>query len=275
MTRRPGETYAELRAAMAARHDAAALDRLDAAHALAVRTHQGRVRRSGDPYVTHPVAVALLLVTWDRPTDVVLAGLLHDVIEDGATREEVHAVAGPHAARLVAKHDRLEPGRFLERFRAAAGLWTRDGRAASTIKVADRLHNARTWESVPRDRVLLKARQTLDVVAPVAVALGLRDAGGELQTRSTAALAGAVLGNGHTPGLTPSWALVDGRSSRFLDRAVRLLPPEMRDRYRVEWFGDLAALPAGRERTRFAAGLLWSAAAIRADCAGRRRPSPR
>ncbi|WP_088281020.1 HD domain-containing protein [Kineosporia sp. A_224] len=275
MTRRPGETYAELRAAMAARHDADALDRLDAAHALAAHAHQGRVRRSGDPYVTHPVAVALLLVTWDRPTDVVVAGLLHDVLQDGVTTADVRDVAGAWVARLVEGHEHLRAGHRLARSRAVGRLCTRTGRAVGTIKVADRLHNARTWKAVPQELVVLKARQTLDVIAPVAVALGLRDVCGELQTRSTAALAGVVVGSGFPPGPTRSWALVDGRTSRLLDRAVRLLPPGLRDRYRVEWFGDLAALPAGRERTRFAAGLIWSAAAIRADRAGRRRPSRR
>ena len=241
---------AYLRAAMAAHASADGLDRLDAAYALAKTTHRHNRRYSGDPYVVHPLAVAHLLAVWDEPGEVVLAGLLHDVLDDGAQREDVVRVAGPYVLRLVVAVNRMhtEPGGVVARDVRRLRLVTPFGRQVAMVKLADRLHNARTWGYLPPHKARTKAINTLQLLTPMASALGLAAVERELSELSYRTLGGVAVGD-----------------SCHVMRAVALLPATERDRWSTEWEADLAHLPPGRERLVFGLGLLWSALTIRAD----------
>src|SRR5689334_22199552 len=100
MTGRPGETFAELQAVLRGRLGPDDAARLDAAYAYAETVHAGQRRASGDPYVTHCLAVATLLAGWGQSADVVIAGLLHDVLDGAPDLEEARDIAGDEVVAL-------------------------------------------------------------------------------------------------------------------------------------------------------------------------------
>jgi GTP pyrophosphokinase len=151
------------------------------------------MRRSGDPYITHPLAVASILAELGMDTTTLVAALLHDTVEDtGYTLEALTAEFGTEVGHLVdgvTKLDRVELGNAAEgeTIRKMIIAMARDGRVL-VIKVADRLHNMRTMRFLPPEKQVRKARETLEVIAPLAHRLGMATVKWELEDLSFAIL---------------------------------------------------------------------------------------
>ncbi len=153
--------------------------------------HQGQTRQSGDPYVTHPIAVARILTPLHMDAQSIVAALLHDVVEDTEiSYEQIAEKFGQPIADLVDGLSKLEKIHFetredaqAENFRKMLLAMARDVRVI-LIKLADRLHNMRTLESMRRDKCERIARETMEIYAPIANRLGLNDLYQELQDLS-------------------------------------------------------------------------------------------
>jgi len=153
--------------------------------------HQGQTRQSGDPYISHPIAVARILTTLRLDVQAIIAALLHDVVEDtGITAEQVAEKFGKPVAKLVDGLSKLDRIQFetredaqAENFRKMLMAMARDVRVI-LIKLADRLHNMRTLESMSHDKCERIARETMEIYAPIANRLGLNDIYRELQDLS-------------------------------------------------------------------------------------------
>lgn len=153
--------------------------------------HQGQKRQSGDPYISHPIAVARILATLRLDVQAIIAALLHDVVEDTSiTTEQVAEKFGKPVAKLVDGLSKLDRIQFetredaqAENFRKMLMAMARDVRVI-LIKLADRLHNMRTLESMSHDKCERIARETMEIYAPIANRLGLNDIYRELQDLS-------------------------------------------------------------------------------------------
>jgi len=151
--------------------------------------HQGQLRKSGDPYITHPVAVAEILVEFGLDPATIAAALLHDTVEDtNYSSEKLRADFGDEVASLVegvTKLDKLTygPTAEAETVRKMVVAMAKDIRVL-VIKLADRLHNARTWQYVDPESSARKARETLDIYAPLAHRLGMNAVKWELEDLS-------------------------------------------------------------------------------------------
>ena len=153
---------------------------------LAEERHRGQLRKSGDPYITHPLAVATILAELGMDTTTLVAALLHDTVEDtGLTTEEVASHFGSEVAHLVegvTKLDKVKYGEAAEAetIRKMIVAMSRDPRVL-VIKLADRLHNMRTLRFLPPAKQERKARETLEVLAPLAHRLGMNTVKWELE----------------------------------------------------------------------------------------------
>ncbi|MFM8339730.1 MAG: RelA/SpoT family protein [Fluviibacter sp.] len=164
------------------------LARVEDAFAFSERCHRGQKRISGEPYITHPLAVAGALAEWKMDAVAIMAALLHDTIEDTAvTKEELAARFGKPVANLVeglSKLDRLEFASQheaqAENFRKMLLAMARDIRVI-LIKLTDRLHNMQTLGAMRPDKRRRIARETLEIYAPIANRLGLNTLFRELQ----------------------------------------------------------------------------------------------
>ncbi|WP_035384233.1 bifunctional (p)ppGpp synthetase/guanosine-3',5'-bis(diphosphate) 3'-pyrophosphohydrolase [Ferriphaselus sp. R-1] len=153
--------------------------------------HLGQFRKSGEPYISHPIAVARILTPLHLDTQAIIAALLHDVIEDtDITMEQLAAKFGKPVAQLVdglSKLDRIEfetrEDAEAENFRKMLLAMARDVRVI-LIKLADRLHNMRTLASMTTEKAARIARETMDVYAPIANRLGLNAIFQELEDLS-------------------------------------------------------------------------------------------
>ena len=160
---------------------------------LAEERHRGQRRKSGDPYITHPLAVATILAELGMDTITLVAALLHDTVEDtGLTVEEVAAEFGPEVAHLVDGVTKLDKVKFgeaaeAETIRMMIVAMARDPRVL-VIKLADRLHNMRTLRFLPPAKQERKARETLEVMAPLAHRLGMNTVKWELEDLAFATL---------------------------------------------------------------------------------------
>jgi guanosine-3',5'-bis(diphosphate) 3'-pyrophosphohydrolase len=158
------------------------------AYAFAREAHAGQRRLTGDPYLTHPVAVAEILADLRLDGATLAAALLHDVVEDaGVTKAEIEARFGAVVAELVdgvTKLERLEDRSFLEvqaeNVRKMLLAMARDLRVV-LIKLADRLHNMRTLRPLPVEKQVRIAKETLDIYAPLAHRLGIYKVKWELE----------------------------------------------------------------------------------------------
>jgi GTP pyrophosphokinase len=157
--------------------------------------HLGQYRKSGEPYITHPIAVAELLADWKLDAAAIQAALLHDVLEDsGLSKQELVERFGPTVAELVDGVSKLDRLRFdsseqqqAESFRKMLLAMARDVRVI-LIKLADRLHNVRTLDAMQPDKQRRIAKETLDIYAPIAHRLGLNALYRELQDQAFARL---------------------------------------------------------------------------------------
>jgi predicted HD phosphohydrolase len=205
-------------------------ERIRRAHAFAARLHDGRRRHSGDPFITHPVAVAEIAADAGLDAQMICAALLHDVLSDADCDEaDLNFEFGDEIASLVrglTDLEALEP----------ADLHTADERVL-TLKLLDRLHNMQTLQYVDQQKQLTKSQETLELMTPLAVRLGLNHIADELETLARARL-----------NTSPQGARA---SARALACATALLPRAARSRYLEEWLGELDALPTRKDRILF------------------------
>jgi (p)ppGpp synthase/HD superfamily hydrolase len=203
--------------------------------------HQGQLRKSGDPYITHPVAVARILVGLGADDLTLCAALLHDVLEDTAcTEAELQTEFGSEIADLVHQASALNPtdDKHAAALTALAASLGGDKRVLF-IKIADRLHNMRTIRYLPTAKQVDRSRQTLQVQVPIARALGADAIGGELADLASASLKRHIQ--------NPPTA-----TGRLLCASAVVLPAGPRARWREEWLAELALLPTRRARAVFA-----------------------
>jgi len=161
---------------------------LERAYRFSEASHQGQQRASGEPYLSHPLEVANLLVDFKMDVTTVTAGLLHDVLEDtAATKGDLEREFGREIADLVDGVTKLgklafssREERQAENFRKMLVAMARDLRVLM-IKLADRLHNMRTLEYLPPERSRKIAQETLDIYAPLAHRLGMAKVKAELE----------------------------------------------------------------------------------------------
>ena len=162
--------------------------RLAEAYRFSEAAHAGQVRQSGDPYISHPLAVAEILADWHLDGQTLMAALLHDVTEDtSVTKDEISDNFGRPVAELVDGVSKLDKIEFqsaevaqAENFRKMLLAMARDVRII-LIKLADRLHNMRTLGAVPPAKRRRVARETMEIYAPIASRLGLNTLYHELQ----------------------------------------------------------------------------------------------
>src|SRR3954447_1228145 len=179
--------------AVRATHPKADVALLERAYAVAERHHRGQKRRSGDPYITHPLAVATILAELGMTDSTLAAALLHDTVEDtDYTLDALRTDFGDEVAMLVdgvTKLDKVTYGEAAqaETVRKMVVAMARDIRVL-VIKLADRLHNARTWRYVSVESAQRKARETLEIYAPLAHRLGMNTIKWELEDLSFATL---------------------------------------------------------------------------------------
>jgi GTP pyrophosphokinase len=166
---------------------------IERAYAVAERAHEGQKRRSGDDYITHPLAVTTILAELGMTPTTLAAALLHDTVEDTSySLEALRRDFGDEIAMLVdgvTKLDKVTYGQAAqaETVRKMVVAMARDIRVL-VIKLADRLHNARTWRYVSQESAARKAKETLEIYAPLAHRLGMNTIKWELEDLSFQAL---------------------------------------------------------------------------------------
>ena len=174
-------------------HPKADVSIIERAYVTAERAHRGQKRRSGEPYITHPVAVAQILADLGIGPKTLAAALLHDTVEDTEySLDLLRRDFGDEIAMLVdgvTKLDKLKYGDSAqaETVRKMVVAMSKDIRVL-VIKLADRLHNARTWGFVPAESASRKAQETLEIYAPLAHRLGIQTIKWELEDLSFAVL---------------------------------------------------------------------------------------
>ncbi len=162
-----------------------------AAYRFSAAAHEGQMRKSGEPYITHPVSVACILAELHMDTPTLVAALLHDVVEDtGVTNLEVAEQFGKQVAELVDGLSKLDKIEFqsatqaqAENFRKMLLAMSQDVRVI-LVKLADRLHNMQTMDAMSADKRRRISRETLDIYAPIANRLGLNAIFQELEDLS-------------------------------------------------------------------------------------------
>jgi guanosine-3',5'-bis(diphosphate) 3'-pyrophosphohydrolase len=174
-------------------HPKADLVLLQRAYDVAEEAHAEQKRKSGDPYITHPLAVATVLAGLGMDTTTLVAALLHDTVEDtGVDLETIRAEFGPEVAHLVDGVTKIDKVKFgdaaqAETIRKMIVAMSRDPRVL-VIKLADRLHNMRTLRFLPPEKQEKKARETLEILAPLAHRLGMNTIKWELEDLAFATL---------------------------------------------------------------------------------------
>ena len=190
----PGDAAAASFAALTVKLDyldAADIRRVRDAYRFADEAHLGQFRASGEPYITHPIAVAGLCAEWKLDAQAIMAALMHDAMEDcGISKAELIERFGAPTADLVDGLTKLDKLRFstreesqAESFRKMLLAMTRDVRVI-LVKLADRLHNMRTMDAVAAAKRTRIAAETLEIYAPIAHRLGLNQTYRELQELS-------------------------------------------------------------------------------------------
>ncbi len=167
-------------------HPKADLSIIERAFVVAEEAHREQVRRSGEPYITHPLAVAQILADLGIGPVTLAAALLHDTVEDTEYKlGNLEKDFGPEVAMLVDGVTKLDKVKFgdaaqAETVRKMVVAMSKDIRVL-VIKLADRLHNARTWGFVPAESARRKAQETLEIYAPLAHRLGINTIKWELE----------------------------------------------------------------------------------------------
>ncbi len=179
--------------AVRANHPKADLALLERAYDVAERHHRGQMRKSGDPYITHPLAVTTILADIGMTEPTLVAALLHDTVEDTPyTLDELRTDFGDEVAQLVDGVTKLDKVKYgdsaqAETIRKMIVAMSRDIRVL-VIKLADRLHNMRTLRYVKAETQERKSRETLEIYAPLAHRLGMNTLKWELEDLAFATL---------------------------------------------------------------------------------------
>ena len=171
-------------------HRGVEIEPITRAYDVAHRQHMGQFRKSGEPYITHPLAVALVLAEYGLDRDTIVAGILHDTVEDtDLTLEQVENEFNPEVAALIDGVTKLDRIRFESREMAQAATirkmvvaMAQDVRVL-LIKLADRLHNLRTIDPLPPAKQQRIATESLEVYAPLAHRLGVQEIKHEMENR--------------------------------------------------------------------------------------------
>ena len=167
------------------------LEIIEKAYLFAKEKHDGQFRKSGEPYIIHPMNVALILTTIYADYETISAGFLHDVLEDcDCTSEEMEEKFGKNITKLVQGVTKLSKIHFsteneylIDYYKKIIVGMSEDVRVI-IIKLADRLHNMRTLWAIPEDRQKVKAREALEILAPIAHHLGIHKIKSELEDLS-------------------------------------------------------------------------------------------
>lgn len=177
----PEILYEELTASVRKYHPSADITLIEKAFTIAYNAHKGQVRKSGEPYIIHPLCVALILADLELDKETIVAGLLHDVVEDTVmTTEEITKEFSAEIALLVDGVTKLGQLSYAmdkvevqaENLRKMFLAMAKDIRVI-LIKLADRLHNMRTLKYMKPEKQKEKARETMDIYAPIAQRLGI------------------------------------------------------------------------------------------------------
>lgn len=168
--------------------DEASIEQVRQAYRFADQAHLGQMRNSGEPYITHPIAVAALCASWKLDAQALCAALLHDAMEDcGVTKADLVERFGASVAEMVDGLTKLDKLQFdtreenqAESFRKMLLAMARDVRVI-LIKLADRTHNMRTLSDMPRSKWRRISSETLEIYVPIAHRLGLNQTFRELQ----------------------------------------------------------------------------------------------
>ncbi len=169
-------------------------EKISAAAVFAAKKHGDQKRKSGEPYLIHPIAVAEILMSFNMDADTVCAGLLHDTIEDtGTTEEEIASLFGKEVGimvQAVTKITRITQDKSIQEAETIKKMFfamSKDLRVI-LIKLADKLHNMRTLSGLSSERRIAYARDCLDIFAPIADSLGMQTLKSELEDLSLKAL---------------------------------------------------------------------------------------
>ena len=177
----PEELYQELIKSVNKYHPSDDISMIEKAYKLALESHEGQVRKSGEPYIIHPLCVGIILADLELDKESIVAGLLHDIVEDTPmTTEEVAKLFGEEVALLVDGVTKLGQLSYsadkvdeqAENLRKMFLAMAKDIRVI-LIKLADRLHNMRTLKYMRPEKQKEKARETMDIYAPIAQRLGI------------------------------------------------------------------------------------------------------
>ena len=188
----PEELYQELLRSVRKYHPSTNLDVIGKAYQTARKAHGEQKRKSGEPYIIHPLCVAIILAEMELDKESIAAGLLHDVLEDTVmTKEELTAEFGAEIAEIVDgvtklgqlnySRDKIEEE--AENLRKMFLAMAKDIRVI-LVKLADRLHNMRTLKYMPANKQMEKARETIDIYSPIAQRLGITKIKNELDDLS-------------------------------------------------------------------------------------------
>ncbi len=177
----PEELYERLKKSITAYHPSSDLELVEKAYKLAYEAHKDQKRKSGEPYIIHPICVALILAELELDIESIVAGILHDVVEDTVvTEEELEHMFGTEIALLVDGVTKLTNLNYAadkvelqaENLRKMFLAMAKDIRVI-LIKLADRLHNMRTMQYQPPHKQYEKSRETMDIYSPIAQRLGI------------------------------------------------------------------------------------------------------
>ena len=185
----PEELYQGLIMRVQKYHPSDDISMIDRAYKIASEAHKNQVRKSGEPYIIHPLCVAIILADLELDKETIVAGLLHDVVEDTImTNEEIREQFGPDVELLVDGVTKLEQLKYTgdsapdrtasreemqaENLRKMFLAMAKDIRVI-IIKLADRLHNMRTLKHMSPEKQQRIARETLDIYSPLAERLGI------------------------------------------------------------------------------------------------------
>lgn len=177
----PAELYEKLKKAIAKYHPSTDISMVEKAYKVAYEAHKDQKRKSGEPYIIHPVSVAIILAELELDKETIVAGLLHDVVEDTTmTLDDIEREFNAEIALLVDGVTKLTQLNYstdkielqAENLRKMFLAMAKDIRVI-LIKLADRLHNLRTLQYMKPEKQIEKARETMDIYAPIAQRLGI------------------------------------------------------------------------------------------------------
>ncbi len=188
----PAELYQELIKSVRKYHPSTDISMIEKAYRIAFKAHEGQLRKSGEPYIIHPLCVAIILADLELDKETIVSGLLHDAVEDTVmTTEEIAEEFSQEVALLVDGVTKLGQLSYskdkieiqAENLRKMFLAMAKDIRVI-LIKLADRLHNMRTLRYMKPEKQKEKARETMDIYAPIAQRLGISKVKNELDDLS-------------------------------------------------------------------------------------------